>query len=158
MLTGWAVRKHGKIVAGGFVDFKKGNSEGMAYQAYLGWLRTKISRYAIDEIIFEDVAGLWVNKYAQRYYFGFRAMTVMVAAYYGCKVFGYNQKSTKKWVLGNGNADKVDIMTYYRKQGIHVENDDHGDALLLLDYHDLFIAGKVTLPVKKKKPRKKATT
>lgn len=158
MLTGWVVRKRSETVSGGVVDFKTGNSEGMSYQSYLSWLRAKVGSEEIKEIIFEDVAGRWVNKYAQRYYFGFRAVTVMVADYYGCKLFGYNQKSTKKWVIGNGNADKVDIMTYYRKQGIEVLNDDHGDALLLLDYHDMFISGKVTIPVKKKKPRKKKPT
>lgn len=82
----------------------------------------------------------------------------MVSDYYGCKLHGYNQSTTKKWVVGSGKADKVDVMQHYRKQGIEVLNDDHGDALMLIDYHDLFIAGKVIITPKKKKPRKKKLT
>jgi len=162
MDTGWAAYLSAHSIGetgvrtGGTESFKqKPQSEGLAYAAYMKWLKQTISSLKIQNVVIEDVAGRWVNKYAQRYYFGFRGITVMICEFYGLKMYSYHQMTIKKNVIGSGKADKADIVMHYRIQGINIVNDDHADALMLLDNHGMTISGQVEVKAPKKKKAKK---
>ena len=137
----------------GYCEFKA-QHEGDSYFLYLNWLKATISKHNVNDILFEEVEGIWKNKYAQRYYFGFRAVTSMAAYYFGCKMIGYNQITAKTKVIGNFRADKVDIMTHFRNRGFDVTTDDEADALMISHLHQMVLSGEVDLTKPKKKKKR----
>ena len=129
--------------------------EGVAYCDYVSYIRPIFGCMKPDAIIIEDVFGHWKNALAARYYFAFRGLTEMVAAFYGIPIVGYKPSEIKKHILGHGKADKVDSLTFARSLCDSVANDDVADAIAISTLHRKVLTGEIVLEPKKKKPKKK---
>ncbi|MDE2105321.1 MAG: crossover junction endodeoxyribonuclease RuvC [Patescibacteria group bacterium] len=133
--SGWAVRKNdGKIIFGTHVCKVEGRKEidGLRYLRFRAMLtELKNSVGGIDQVLYEEVMR-HSNTAAAHVYGGYRAVLQMWCAHHDIPCTGINVKTIKKFMTGNGNADKNAMIAAAKKRGFKTKGHDEADAIAIL--------------------------
>lgn len=154
--TGWAYIVRGvERVSGGSqsLDGSRSEGEGYRYAMFESWLSRLCHDLGPEAIYVEDVRR-HNGTSAAHVYGGLRAVAAAVAWRRRIPLIAVGVGQIKKHATGNGNADKALMVTTQQAKGRAVVDDNHADALALLDY-----ARSHPCPppkAKKKKPSKAA--
>lgn len=134
--TGWALVSRDGLISSGSESFKPQRFEGggMRYLRFKRWL-TDIKQCAdgIDCVVFEEVrrhAGVD----AAHAYGGFMAHLTAWCEHHQIPYQGVPVGTIKKHATGKGNAGKVEMIAAAKARGINPVDDNHADALALLDW------------------------
>jgi hypothetical protein len=134
--TGWALRDNDDHITSGTEHFKPQRFEGggMRYLRFKRWL-TDIKQCAdgLDWVVFEEVrrhAGVD----AAHAYGGFMAHLTAWCEQHNIPYQGVPVGTIKKHATGKGNAGKAEMIAAAKARGITPVDDNHADALALLDW------------------------
>ena len=134
--TGWALVSRDGLLNGGSESFKPQRFEGggMRYLRFKRWL-TDIKQCAdgINWVVFEEVrkhAGVD----AAHAYGGFMAHLTAWCEHHQIPYQGVPVGTIKKHATGRGNAGKIEMIAAAKARGIEPVDDNHADALALLDW------------------------
>ncbi len=134
--TGWALIGRDGLISGGSESFKPQRFEGggMRYLRFKRWL-TDLKQCAdgIDWVVFEEVrkhAGVD----AAHAYGGFMAHLTAWCEHHQIPYQGVPVGTIKKHATGRGNAGKIEMIAAAKARGIEPVDDNHADALALLDW------------------------
>ena len=134
--TGWALLNRDAMIDGGSQSFKPQRFEGggMRYLRFKRWLNEiKLCADGIDWVVFEEVrrhAGVD----AAPAYGGFMAHLSAWCEHHQIPYQGVPVGTIKKHATGKGNANKALMIEAARKRGFEPVDDNHADALALLDW------------------------
>lgn len=143
--TGWAINFRSTVTplytVYGIKDFsnKRFEGGGMRYLKFREWIKHIFSSNflkstsPIDEVYFEEVnhSG-WKNSAAV--YGGFLATLTSWCEEHKIPYQGVPVKTIKKFITGNGNADKLAVIEAVKARGFEVEDHNIADAIALLSY------------------------
>lgn len=133
---GWAMSTDGKITSGVW-DLKpsKFDSHGIRYLKFKRHLEVEIVIGGVEKIFFESVRR-HVGTDAAHMYGSYMGHVQSVCLENGIEYEGVPVQTIKKHATGSGNADKTEMVTaaIMRFKTIHIIDDNHADALHLLDY------------------------
>ena len=144
--TGWAIRYAGAVESGVQVfDVKRGESSGMRYIRFNRWLemtlRPDISPKTPTLLVYEQThqRGGAATEVAA----GFATRVQEFAARHGYEHAAVHSGTLKKFATGKGNAGKPEMIAAAREKWPDVEiiDDNHADALWLLEYARVEIVG-----------------
>ncbi len=134
--TGWALTGRDGLISGGSESFKPQRFEGggMRYLRFKRWL-TDIKQFVdgLDWVVFEEVrkhAGVD----AAHAYGGFMAHLTAWCEHHQIPYQGVPVGTIKKHATGKGNAGKDEMIAAAKARGITPVDDNHADALALLDW------------------------
>ena len=134
--TGWAVRDRSGVVTSGSESFKPQRFEGggMRYLRFRRWL-TELKQCCdgMDAVYFEEVrrhAGVD----AAHAYGGFMAQLTAWCEHHQIPYQGVPVGTIKKHATGKGNASKAEMIAAAKTRGFVAIDDNHADALALLDW------------------------
>lgn len=134
--TGWALSTGDGLINGGSESFKPSRFEGggMRYLRFKRWL-TELKQCAdgLELVVFEEVrrhAGVD----AAHAYGGFLGQLPAWCEHHQIPYQGVPVGTIKKHATGKGNADKAAMMAAARARGFRPVDDNHADALALLDW------------------------
>ena len=134
--TGWALASPGAQRTSGTQIFKPQRFEGggMRYLRFKRWLtELKQSTDGLDAVFFEEVrrhAGVD----AAHAYGGFMAHLTAWCEHHQIPYQGVPVGTIKKHATGKGNAGKAEMIAAAKARGITPVDDNHADALALLDW------------------------
>lgn len=145
---GWVLYGNG-VEMSGVKDFssKRFEGAGMRYLNLRRWLDKMHKDGDIKEIYFEEVnhSG-WRNSSAV--YGGFLATLSTWCEENEIPYMGVPVKTIKKFITGNGNAKKEDVISAIKKKGYMIENDNEADAMAL----SLYVRDKINMDFLKLSP------
>lgn len=128
--TGWAHTDFD----GGAEKFtpRRGDSPGMKWLRFRAWLLEVLQLVGkVDVIVYEQAHHR--GGAATHSAHGFIATLEAVAAEKGIEVTNYHTASIKKHATGSGNASKDAMVAAAKERWSNVDDDNHADALWLLD-------------------------
>ena len=134
--TGWALATCDGCITGGSQSFKPQRFEGggMRFLRFKRWLtELKHCNNGIDHVVFEEVrrhAGVD----AAHAYGGFMAHLTAWCEHHAIPYQGVPVQTIKKHATGKGNADKAAMLAAAKVRGFTPIDDNHADALALLDW------------------------
>ena len=132
--TGWAIRGFDGLITSGTVSFKPGRYDGggMRYLRFTNWL-TEIDRLSgpIEAIYFEEVRR-HAGTDAAHVYGGLMATLETWAELRGVPYQGVPVGTIKKFLTGQGNANKQAMIDAARKRGFSPTDDNEADAVAIL--------------------------
>lgn len=130
--TGWAVSQAFETISGS-VSFATNclAGYGVRFLNFHNWLSEMLEKYAIDLVVFEDVRN-HIGVYAAHAYGGFLAQLTAICEELGVDYQGYGVKTIKKFIAGNGNANKQTVIKAVQNLGYNPIDDNEADALALL--------------------------
>lgn len=153
--TGYAFVRPGEIKGGSqSLDGSRSEGEGYRYAMFESWLSRLCHDLGPEAIYVEDVRR-HNGTSAAHVYGGLRAVAAAVAWRRRIPLIAVGVGQIKKHATGNGNADKALMVTTQQAKGRAVVDDNHADALALLDYARSHPCPPPK-PAKKKKPSKAA--
>jgi Holliday junction resolvasome RuvABC endonuclease subunit len=142
--TGWALRQASGVISGsvGFAANKLAGgrsaacgrsaaSYGMRFLKFRNWLVGMFQKHQVDLVIFEDVRN-HAGVYAAHAYGGFLAHMMAVCEEMHVPYRGFGVKTIKKFITGNGNAGKQDVIKAIEAKGYKPVDDNEADAIALL--------------------------
>lgn len=134
--TGWAMQTEQKTVIGGTQSFKPGRFDGggMRYLKFTNWLN-EMHRLmdGIQAVYFEEVRR-HMGVDAAHAYGGFLAHLTAWCEYHKIPYSGVPVGTIKKHATGKGNAGKDEMIAAARKRGFEPQDDNHADAIAILDW------------------------
>lgn len=133
--TGWACGNSYNFKSG-VVDFstKRFEGGGMRYLRFREWLDNTFRDFEnIDEVYFEEVRR-HIGTDASHVYGGFLATLTSWCEKRGIPYQGVPVKTIKKYITGNGNANKEMMMNAVKVEGYDIEDDNEADAIAMLLY------------------------
>ena len=134
--TGWALTSRDGFISGGSESFKPQRFEGggMRYLRFKRWL-TEIKQCAdgIDLVVYEEVRR-HVGVDAAHAYGGFMAHLTAWCEHHQIPYQGVPVGTIKKHATGKGNASKAEMIAASKARGHDPVDDNHADALALLDW------------------------
>lgn len=130
--TGWALLQEFSVSSGSlsFVTNRTAGY-GLRFLNFHNWLVGMFQKHKIDLVVFEDVKN-HVGVYAAHAYGGFLAGLTAVCEENNVPYQGFGVKTIKKFITGNGNANKQDVIDAIRGKGYKPVDDNESDALALL--------------------------
>lgn len=134
--TGWALSSQVRHITSGSENFKPQRFEGggMRYLRFKRWLtEIKQSCEPLDAVYFEEVrrhAGVD----AAHAYGGFLATLTAWCEHHQIPYQGVPVGTIKKHATGKGNAGKAEMIAAAKARGFAPVDDNHADALALLDW------------------------
>lgn len=130
--TGWALSQSFETISGS-VSFSTNRlaGYGVRFLNFHNWLSEMLEKYAIDLVVFEDVRN-HIGVYAARVYGGFLAQLTAICEDLGLDYQGYGVKTIKKFIAGNGSANKQMVIEAVQNQGFNPIDDNEADAIALL--------------------------
>lgn len=132
--TGYAFMRAGEIKGGSqSLDGSRGEGEGYRYAMFESWLSRLCHELAPEAIYVEDVRR-HNGTSAAHVYGGLRAVAAAVAWRRRIPLIAAGVGQIKKHATGNGNAKKDQMIAAQQAKGRVVVDDNHADALALLDY------------------------
>jgi Holliday junction resolvasome RuvABC endonuclease subunit len=144
--TGWAYRANGQLISG-VQDFglSRGESVGMRYIKFVGWLMRTIAMIDIDLIYYEQAHQR--GGAATEVCHGFVTHLQSFCADKKLDQTPIHSQTLKKFTTGNGRANKEDMVRAINsKIDYHriIEDHNEADAIALLLYaeHELGIAAE----------------
>ena len=136
--TGWAMMQNFAVTsdtttASGSLCFVTNRTAGygIRFLNFHNWLVGMFQKYKIDLVVFEDVKN-HVGVYAAHAYGGFLAGLTAVCEENNVSYQGFGVKTIKKFITGNGNANKQDVIDAIHTKGYKPVDDNEADALALL--------------------------
>jgi Holliday junction resolvasome RuvABC endonuclease subunit len=128
---GWALLQVAEMLSGS-VSFatNKLAGFGVRFLNFRNWLVEMLREHKIDMVVFEDVRN-HAGVYAAHVYGGFVAILTSVCAMLRIPYRGFGVKTIKKFVTGNGNASKQDVINAVRNKGHKPIDDNEADAIAL---------------------------
>lgn len=97
------------------------------------WRWLEANALTCDAIAYEDVKR-HIGTRAAHVYGGFKAILEAFASQHGIALQPVSIQTIKRHATGRGNAQKADMMAAATARGWPVLDDNHADALWLLDY------------------------
>ena len=134
--TGWALRGSDGHITSGSESFRPQRFEGggMRFLRFRRWLtEIKQSCDRIDCLHFEEVRR-HVSTDAAHVYGGFLATLTAWCEHHQIPYQGVPVGTIKKHATGKGNAGKADMIAAAKARGFDPVDDNHADALALLDW------------------------
>lgn len=134
---GWAA---GPTESGTF-DFKRKRFEGggMIFVRFRAAVRELLDTVKPGTVYYEEVRR-HLGTDAAHLYGGFQAILTEECEARSIPYAGVPVQTIKKHATGKGNADKAAMLAAAKARGWAVEDDNHADALWLLDYVNSTIA------------------
>lgn len=133
---GWAMHTDGKIKSGVW-DLKpsKFDSHGQRYLTFKRHLEVEIVIGGVEKIFFESVRR-HIGTDAAHAYGGYMSHVQSVCLENDIPYEGVPVQTIKRHATGKGNGDKKQMVdaAIKRFKTIHIIDDNHADALHLLDY------------------------
>jgi len=134
--TGWALSSQVRHITSGSENFKPQRFEGggMRYLRFKRWL-TEIKQTVdtLDCVYFEEVRR-HVGVDAAHAYGGFLATLTAWCEHHQIPYQGVPVGTIKKHATGKGNAGKAEMIAAAKALGFAPVDDNHADALALLDW------------------------
>lgn len=132
--TGWAIRGYDGLITSGTASFKPGRYDGggMRYLRFTNWL-TEMDRLSgpIAAIHFEEVRR-HVGTDAAHVFGGLLAVLTSWAELRGVSYQGVPVGTIKKFLTGQGNANKQAMIDAARARGFSPADDNEADAIAIL--------------------------
>jgi len=132
--TGWALRAFDDLITSGTASFKPSRYDGggMRYLRFTNWL-TEIDRLSgpIEAIYFEEVRR-HVATDAAHVFGGLLAVLTSWAELRGVPYQGVPVGTLKKFLTGQGNANKQAMVDAVRMRGFSPADDNEADAIAIL--------------------------
>ena len=134
--TGWALRGSDGHITSGSESFRPQRFEGggMRFLRFKRWLNELLSASNhINAVFFEEVrrhAGVD----AAHAYGGFMATLTAWCEHHQIPYQGVPVGTIKKHATGKGNAGKAEMVAAAKARGFDPADDNHADALALLDW------------------------
>jgi len=132
--TGWAIRGYDGLITSGTASFKPGRYDGggMRYLRFTNWL-TEIDRLSgpIETIHFEEVRR-HAGTGAAHVYGGLMASLTSWGELRGVPYEGVPVGTIKKYLTGQGNANKQAMIDAAGKRGFNPADDNEADAIAIL--------------------------
>lgn len=139
--TGWALGLRDGKVHGGSESFAARRNEGpgqrwLKFQAWLGerYRQAGELQAIYYELVLAHGPKDQPNTLAAHVYGGFEAFLQAFADRNRIPLVGVGVGTIKKSATGKGNAKKEQVIAAMRARGHRVIDDNHGDALALLEY------------------------
>lgn len=133
---GWAVRSADDMIAYGTQNFTPKGLEGggMRWLRFRNWLAEIVKVSKPDVIYFEEVIGFGKKAKGRdsKIYHGFAAHMSEFCESQKIPYQGVGVGKIKKFITGNGNASKEDVIFEIKKLGYNVTDDNQADAIALL--------------------------
>ncbi|PHT96211.1 hypothetical protein BC332_34863 [Capsicum chinense] len=132
--TGWAIRTPDGALKSGSESFhgNRFSGGGMCFHLFRKWLN-KCSVQEISEVYFEEVRGHRGTD-AAHCYGGFSSILTGWCEEHSVPYKGVPVKTIKKFITGNGNASKIEVIEAVKKKGLSPKDDNEADALALMFY------------------------
>ena len=129
---GWALWQVAGI-ASGSVSFavNKRAGFGVRFLNFQRWLLRMLSQHHVDMVVFEAVYN-HAGTYAAHVYGGFAAQLAAVCEERQIPYRGFGVKTIKKFITGNGNANKQDVINAVQTRSYRPIDDNEADAIALL--------------------------
>ena len=137
--TGWSLSQADGIISGS-ISFAAGKSvnPGVRFLNFRNWLIGMFAKHQIDTVAFEMVHN-HKGVYAAHIYGGFLATLETVCFEQQATIVPFGVKAIKKFITGNGNASKQDMIDAVVSLGFKPIDDNEADSigilLLALDTH-----------------------
>ena len=132
--TGWAIRGFDGLITSGTVSFKPSRYDGggMRYLRFNNWL-SEIDRLSgpIEAIYFEEVRR-HAGTDAAHVFGGLLAVLTSWGELRGVPYQGAPVGTIKKFLTGQGNANKQAMIDAARKRGFSPTDDNEADAIAIL--------------------------
>jgi len=132
--TGWAIRGFDGLITSGTVSFKPSRYDGggMRYLRFTNWL-TEIDRLSgpIEAIYFEEVRR-HVGTDAAHVFGGLLAVLTSWGELRGVPYQGVPVGTIKKFLTGQGNANKQAMIDAALSRGFSPNDDNEADAIAIL--------------------------
>ena len=132
--TGWAIRGYDGLITSGTASFRPSryNGGGMRYLRFTNWL-TEIDRLSgpVETIWFEEVRR-HTGTDAAHVYGGLMAVLTAWAELRGVPYQGVPVGTIKKFLTGQGNANKQAMIDAARAEGFSPADDNEADAIAIL--------------------------
>ena len=132
--TGWALRGYDGLITSGTASFRPGRFDGggMRYLRFTNWL-TEIDRLSgpIEAVYFEEVRR-HAGTDAAHVYGGLMAVLTAWAELRGVPYQGVPVGTIKKFLTGQGNANKQAMIDSARLRGFSPADDNEADAIAIL--------------------------
>jgi Holliday junction resolvasome RuvABC endonuclease subunit len=135
---GWALRQASGVTSGS-VSFavNKRAGFGVRFLNFRRWLVGMLKKYHVDMVVFEAVYN-HAGTYAAHVYGGFAAQLAAICEEQHVPYRGFGVKTIKKFIAGNGNASKQDVINAVQTRGYgpmaedRPLDDNEADAIALL--------------------------
>lgn len=132
--TGWALRGYDGLITSGTASFKPGRYDGggMRYLRFTNWL-TELDRLSgpIEAIYFEEVRR-HAGTDAAHVFGGLLAVLTSWSELRGVPYQGVPVGTIKKFLTGQGNANKKTMIDAVRVRGFSPTDDNEADAIAIL--------------------------
>lgn len=135
--VGWAVGRDRETPLYGVIDLGRMSSGlGRIFSCLAASVENMIAVHQPDAVIFEAPLPQQARDTQQiaRLLIGLAAVTEMVCFEKGIDPTEEFPKNVRKLVMGNGSVNKAAIMEWCHAQGWKPQDDNAGDALVLLRY------------------------
>lgn len=133
---GWAIGDPKKIHTGGMWNFhsKRHESPGLRFWNFELKLTFFYALWGFNIIVYEEVR-MHHGVQAAHIYGGFEAVIQSFCCEYNIEYVSIPVGTIKKHITGKGNASKEQVISAVKaKLKVPVVDDNHADALALLDY------------------------
>ncbi|WP_250294779.1 crossover junction endodeoxyribonuclease RuvC [Wolbachia endosymbiont of Oedothorax gibbosus] len=137
--TGWAIFTDG-VIQSGSESFhgSRFSGGGMHFLNFRRWLNEMRERFLdIEAVYFEEVRR-HLGTDAAHCYGGFFAVLAAWCEENNIPYQGVNVKTIKRFIAGNGNASKSEVIEAIREKGFSPRDDNEADALALMFYVNNF--------------------
>jgi hypothetical protein len=131
---GWALRSRAGIISSGTLILPTGAKHGYGarFLHFRRWL-VEQNQAGVDRVFFEEVRR-HVSTDSAHSYGGFLAMLTAWCEAQSIRYQGVGVGVWKAWVVGNGAADKGQVIQAMKACGFAPADDNEADALALLAY------------------------
>jgi Holliday junction resolvasome RuvABC endonuclease subunit len=128
--TGWAAEGLSGVQV---FETKRGESPGMRFLRFRGWLRDMCNELVHPEVIAYEQPHHRGGA-ATEVAYGFLTEVKTMAADKGIELMPVHSSTLKKWATGKGNAGKGEMVFEAKRRGYNPQDDNEADACLIYDY------------------------
>jgi crossover junction endodeoxyribonuclease RuvC len=131
--TGWSLSKN-SVITSGTEFFKEGKTSngGLKFILFSKFL-SRFEEFEIDDVYYEEVKR-HAGTYAAHVYGGFQSHLMAWCLHKNVNLHGVGVKTIKKFITGNGNADKQMVINSVISNGFSPKDDNEADSIALLLY------------------------
>lgn len=132
--TGYAIRPAAGPIVSGTMSFRPNRFEGggMVFLRFSHWLsELNETGGPIDRVVYEEVRA-HRGTIAAHVYGGFLAHLTAWAEFRDVPYQGVPVGTIKRFIAGNGNADKAEVIAAVKARGFNPTDDNEADAITIL--------------------------
>jgi crossover junction endodeoxyribonuclease RuvC len=140
---GWALRNGAKTYYG-TEDFSKFSGvDGRVHSKFTVWLRSFLEASKPELIVIEAAIFRGANS---EYLYGFAVIAIMLAFERGIPIQKAHLSAVKKYISGDGRADKAAVIKAVSALGYSPNTDHEADALAILHFQQSHAADVAIKP------------